>query len=70
MEHRSLPVPDGLDGTRVDELRSFERDYRQKLKSYIEGQLRELDTAAPVSVSGNQGFAAEQPAPTFQGFGG
>jgi DivIVA domain-containing protein len=55
---------------RVDELRSFERDYRQKLKSYIEGQLRDLDTAAPVSVSGNQGFAAEQPAPTFQGFGG
>ena len=59
---------------RVDELRSFERDYRQKLKSYIEGQLRELDTAAPVSVSGNQGFSSpvgvEQPAPTFQGFGG
>ncbi|GAA1811877.1 DivIVA domain-containing protein [Agromyces neolithicus] len=59
---------------RVDELRAFERDYRQKLKSYIEGQLRELDTAAPVSVSGNQGFSspvgAEQPAPTFQGFGG
>lgn len=57
---------------RVDELRAFERDYRQKLKSYIEGQLRELDTAAPVSVSGNQGFSSsvEQPAPTFQGFGG
>jgi DivIVA domain-containing protein len=63
---------------RVDELRVFERDYRLKLKSYIEGQLRELDTAAPVQVSGNQGFsspvsagAGEQaPAPTFQGFGG
>ncbi|MDQ0895877.1 DivIVA domain-containing protein [Agromyces ramosus] len=64
---------------RVDELRVFEREYRQKLKSYIEGQLRELDTAAPVAVSGNQGFSApvgasglpaEQPAPTFQGFGG
>lgn len=64
---------------RVDELRVFEREYRQKLKSYIEGQLRDLDTAAPVSVSGNQGFSApvgasglpaEQPAPTFQGFGG
>ena len=57
---------------RVDELRVFERDYRAKLKSYIEGQLRELDTAAPVSVSGNQGFSSpvEQPAPTFQGFGG
>lgn len=58
---------------RVDELRLFEREYRQKLKSYIEGQLRDLDTAAPVQVSGNQGFSApaqsEQPAPTFQGFG-
>ncbi|MFB6608822.1 DivIVA domain-containing protein [Agromyces sp. NPDC056379] len=61
---------------RVDELRVFERDYRAKLKNYIEGQLRELDTAAPVQVTGNQGFSspvgapAEQPAPTFQGFGG
>ncbi|WP_022890129.1 DivIVA domain-containing protein [Agromyces italicus] len=57
---------------RVDELRTFERDYRAKLKSYIEGQLRDLDTAAPVQVSGNQGFSApaEQPTPTFQGFGG
>ena len=61
---------------RVDELRVFERDYRAKLKSYIEGQLRELDTAAPVQVSGNQGFSApvsasdQAPAPTFQGFGG
>ncbi|MBM7504607.1 DivIVA domain-containing protein [Agromyces aurantiacus] len=64
---------------RVDELRVFEREYRQKLKSYIEGQLRELDTAQPVQVSGAAGFSApvgaqgvtsDQPAPTFQGFGG
>jgi len=59
---------------RVDELRVFEREYRQKLKSYIEGQLRELDTAAPVQVTGSQGFSApvieQTPAPTFQGFGG
>jgi DivIVA domain-containing protein len=65
---------------RVDELRVFEREYRQKLKSYIEGQLRELDTASPVQVSGNQGFSSpvsasgmpgeQAPAPTFQGFGG
>lgn len=58
---------------RVDELRVFEREYRQKLKSYIEGQLRELDTAAPVQVSGSQGFSSvneQTPAPTFQGFGG
>ena len=61
---------------RIEELRNFEREYRAKLKSYIEGQLRELDTASPVQVSGGQGFsspvgASEQaPAPTFQGFGG
>ncbi|WP_308796483.1 DivIVA domain-containing protein [Agromyces silvae] len=63
---------------RVDELRVFERDYRQKLKSYIEVQLRELDTATPVQVSGNQGFSGSganrqgeaAPSPTFQGFGG
>lgn len=59
---------------RVDELRVFEREYRQKLKSYIEGQLRELDTAAPVQVSGSQGFSVpvseQTPAPTFQGIGG
>jgi DivIVA domain-containing protein len=47
---------------RVDELRVFERDYRAKLKSYIEGQLRDLDTAAPVQVSGNQGFSSGIPA--------
>jgi DivIVA domain-containing protein len=35
---------------RIDELRTFEREYRQTLKNYIEGQLRELDTTA---VSGN-----------------
>lgn len=31
---------------RVNELRGFERDYRQKLKTYIESQLRELDGAS------------------------
>ncbi|BDZ53302.1 DivIVA domain-containing protein [Agromyces marinus] len=60
---------------RVDELRVFERDYRAKLKSYIEGQLRDLDTAQPVQVGAGAGFPAqgvsgEQPTPTFQGFGG
>lgn len=60
---------------RVDGLRLFEREYRQKLKSYIEGQLRDLDTAAPVQVPDNQGFASsglsneQAPTPTFQGFG-
>ncbi|MDN4615614.1 DivIVA domain-containing protein [Leifsonia sp. F6_8S_P_1B] len=38
---------------RIDELRSFERDYRQGLKGYIEGQLRDLDSQ---SVGGGSGF--------------
>ncbi|OUE28192.1 DivIVA domain-containing protein [Clavibacter michiganensis] len=40
---------------RIDELRTFEREYRTKLKGYIEGQLRELDAAgsseAPATAS-------------------
>ena len=28
---------------KVEELRSFERDYRRRLKAYLEGQLRDLD---------------------------
>ncbi|KQQ01467.1 MULTISPECIES: DivIVA domain-containing protein [unclassified Rathayibacter] len=43
---------------RIDGLRTFEREYRQKLKSYIEGQLRDLDTQ-PVSAE----------ASSFPGFG-
>ena len=34
---------------RVEELRNFERDYRVKLKGYIEGQLRDLDASSVVS---------------------
>lgn len=34
---------------RIEELRNFERDYRAKLKGYIEGQLRELDSSSVVS---------------------
>ncbi|HEV7957034.1 MAG: DivIVA protein [Microbacteriaceae bacterium] len=45
---------------RIDELRTFEREYRQKLKGYIEEQLRELDSASGVSAA----------APTSAGVGG
>jgi DivIVA domain-containing protein len=31
--------------SQIDELRTFEREYRDKLRSYIEGQLRDLDAA-------------------------
>jgi len=33
---------------KIDELRTFEREYRSRLKSYMEGQLRELDAKAAV----------------------
>jgi DivIVA domain-containing protein len=36
---------------KVDELRSFERDYRRRLKAYLEGQLRDLD-ALPAAGEG------------------
>jgi DivIVA domain-containing protein len=36
---------------RIEELRTFEREYRAKLKGYIEGQLRELDTSSAVLTS-------------------
>lgn len=32
---------------RIDELRQFEKDYRVKLRSYIEGQLRDLGASDP-----------------------
>jgi hypothetical protein len=46
--------------SRIDELRIFEREYRQKLKSYIEGQLRDLETpqsSLSESSSNVSGFA-------------
>ncbi len=55
---------------RIDELRTFEREYRQKLKGYIEGQLRELDASSGINSTGNYGnLSANQPQ-AFQAFGG
>jgi DivIVA domain-containing protein len=53
---------------RIDELRTFEREYRQKLKNYIEGQLRELD--ASNSVTGGYGAVNFSQPPSYQAFGG
>ncbi|MHC5796594.1 DivIVA domain-containing protein [Lacisediminihabitans sp. FW035] len=57
----------------IEDLRTFEREYRQKLKGYIEGQLKELDaseptpaapeTPAPVAASD---FSAPTPASAFE----
>lgn len=56
---------------KIDELRTFEREYRAKLKSYIEGQLRDLDASAAQAPSATFGAKSNDsaPAPTFQGFG-
>ncbi|GAA4684022.1 DivIVA domain-containing protein [Frondihabitans cladoniiphilus] len=51
---------------RIDDLRTFEREYRAKLKSYIEGQLHELegDSSTPEPVSAQTNAPA-----SYQGFG-
>lgn len=48
---------------RIDELRTFEKEYRTKLRSYIEGQLNDLDTnsgaeSSATAASGNSGFGS------------
>jgi DivIVA domain-containing protein len=52
---------------KIEELRTFEREYRQKLKSYIEGQLRDLD-ASPVGAGAGKD-SGKSPKASFQGFG-
>jgi TolA-binding protein len=47
---------------RIEELRNFEREYRQKLKGYIEGQLRELDTSNMITAGSGQQPPAQPPA--------
>ena len=42
---------------KVEELRAFERDYRRRLKAYLEGQLRDLD-ALPTAGEGPDGGSA------------
>jgi DivIVA domain-containing protein len=41
--------------SRIEELRTFEREYRQKLKSYIEGQLRDLESANMLTAGSGSG---------------
>ncbi|MGT2427264.1 DivIVA domain-containing protein [Amnibacterium kyonggiense] len=56
---------------RIDELRAFEREYRQKLKGHIEGLLRELDASNVVSAgTGSYGSVGVSTPSGFPGFGG
>jgi DivIVA domain-containing protein len=50
---------------KIDELRAFEREYRSRLKSYLEGQLRELEAKAAVVPNRSQA-----PAPAGVSAGG
>lgn len=47
---------------KIDELRAFERDYRNRMKSYLESQLRDLDShhqSLPGARPQQQGAAAD-----------
>ena len=44
---------------RVDELRTFEREYRTRLKSYLESQLRDLDASGKADPAGAKNDYAE-----------
>ncbi|MGH8861020.1 MAG: DivIVA domain-containing protein [Jatrophihabitantaceae bacterium] len=46
---------------RVEELRTFEREYRTRLKSYLESQLRDLDASGNAEPAQNDELADAQP---------
>lgn len=52
--------------SQIDELRSFEKEYREKLRSYIEGQLQELESSSSVTAGGPAPTATDAPAPEFE----
>jgi len=49
---------------RVDDLRAFEREYRSRLKAYLEGQLRELEAGVSDSGTFPAMGSAPQPMPS------
>ena len=46
---------------RVEELRTFEREYRTRLKSYLESQLRDLDASGNAEPAAKNGEYADAP---------
>ncbi len=47
---------------RIEELRTFEREYRAKLRGYIEGQLKDLDSSNMLTTGASSSAAAAAPA--------
>lgn len=57
----------------VEDLRTFEREYRQKLKGHLEGLLQDLSsgsTPPPVAPATDFGAPQDNPPVTYQGFAG
>jgi len=52
---------------RVDDLRAFEREYRSRLKAYLEGQLRDLEAGVTDSGAFPTMGSAPQPVPAGLG---
>jgi hypothetical protein len=52
---------------KVEELRGFEREYRTKLRGYIEGQLRELESSNVLTAAPAQAAVAAAPQSVEQG---
>jgi DivIVA domain-containing protein len=52
---------------RVDDLRAFEREYRSRLKAYLEGQLRDLEAGVADSGAFPTMGSAPQPVPAGLG---
>ncbi len=65
----ALEAERGVLEGRIDELRAFEREYRLKLRSYIEGQLKDLDSSAgtPIAPAAPAATPAPAAAGSFQG---
>jgi DivIVA domain-containing protein len=49
--------------SQIDSLRGFEREYRTRLKAYLEGQLRELESQQSAAPSGSPAPATRPPGP-------
>jgi DivIVA domain-containing protein len=52
--------------TKVEQLKSFEREYRSRLKAYLENQLRELESNAATPAAQSSASASSAPVPQIQ----
>ncbi|MBB4682812.1 DivIVA-like cell division protein Wag31 [Amycolatopsis jiangsuensis] len=68
----SLNAEKGALGKKIEELRTIEREYRTRLRGFLESQLRELDdrgSAAPATASSGSGQASSSSSGQGYSFG-